>query len=206
MEYKERPSYWDEWKYVEYLTLDQAAVMLSGIDPELANDTSTLSAKKPMLEAVRQSVIIGRLKPFRLYEWTKNGYDRWLVPVEEISSDTEIAEESTVLVADLAAWADSKGIPHHWPRVQSDEADSATSTSKLAIPYTEELQAAIDAYEAVRGNPEATQGRTPRKALLSWLEENRPNLGDNAHERIATMCNWKPQGGAPATPTGRGSE
>ncbi|PJJ98538.1 hypothetical protein CO611_06605 [Lysobacteraceae bacterium NML03-0222] len=125
---------------------------------------------------------------------------------ERINLSTRLCAYRTAIAAiDIALWAEKERIPHNWRFKELCE-PAITNKPAPAIPYTEELQAAIDAYEAVRGNPEATQGRTPKQALLSWLEENRPNLGAKARDRIATMCNWEPQGGAPATPTGRGSE
>jgi hypothetical protein len=44
------------------------------------------------------------------------------------------------------------------------------------------------------------RGRSPKAALLAWLETNKPDLSANARERIATVANWQPTGGAPKTP------
>lgn len=146
VEYKERPSYWDEWKYVEYLTLDQAAAMLSGIDPSSDNNFSS-NAKKPMLEALKQAVLMTSLKPFRLYEWEGEGYDAFLKPVTDTLLLVEAAQQSTVLIPDLAAWADSKGIPHHWPRVQSDGATGSDAELKAAKSEIEALKARAETAE-----------------------------------------------------------
>lgn len=212
----DKPDYWSTWRYVEKLSLDEAARLLAGVDPldtkanssaveayyrailtglsdgstPLDFDTFAIKAGKGRDKKAEKSII-----GWGLIGTTKN------MPHPNIDGEQSIISSKV-----LAAWADSKGIPHHWPRLQSDEADNTTATSKPApaFPYTEELQAAIDAYEAVRGNPAALERTTPKRALLAWLEENRANLGSKARERIATMCNWEPQGGAPQTPTGRG--
>jgi hypothetical protein len=63
-----------------------------------------------------------------------------------------------------------------------------------------ELRAAIEAFEAVRNDAAALAGRSPRKALETWLKQNRPEITANARERIATVANWQPIGGAPKTP------
>lgn len=207
MEYKELPGYWEDFKICAFLRFDEAAALLAGDNPHRVHDCFSLSDKALLiLRELKASAVtdwdFGRNAKF----FSERG--NWRIPFEELSENGDVPSHTKAPIFALARWADSKGIPHHWPREWLNEAGEATATNKPApaIPYTEELQAAIDAYEAVRVNPEATQGRTPRKALLSWLEENRPNLGAKARDRIATMCNWEPQGGAPATPTGRGSE
>lgn len=143
----EKPDYWRKWRVVEYLTLNQAAAMLSGTDPASAVDWSWDSEGVAIMEALKQSLILGKLKPFKLFEWDGAGYDAWLKPVAEIAADTVIAQESTVLIPDLAAWADSKGIPHHWPRVQSDEAAGSDAELKAAKSEIEALKARAETAE-----------------------------------------------------------
>jgi hypothetical protein len=67
--------------------------------------------------------------------------------------------------------------------------------------YPNELRAAIEAFEAVHGDPNAAAKRSPKAALTAWLKANRPELSSNARERIATVANWQPTGGAPKTPS-----
>lgn len=207
MEYKELPGYWEDFRVCSFLRLDEAAALLAGDNP---HEVSLNGVPPGKAELILREFIGAAIRGARFSMFSTVLRSDTLEPVHpgEVRNLVfkDVSPSSYAAPYAFSYWADARGIPHHWPRLQLDEADSATSTSKLAIPYTEEMQAAIDVYEAVRGNPEATQGRTPRKALLSWLEENRPNLGSNARERIATMCNWEPQGGAPTTPTGRGSE
>lgn len=66
--------------------------------------------------------------------------------------------------------------------------------------YPPELRAAIEAFEAVSRDPAATAKQTPKAALAAWLAEYKPELSGNARDRIATVANWQPQGGAPKTP------
>lgn len=79
---------------------------------------------------------------------------------------------------------------------------AATESESLA-GYPPELRAAIEAFKAVRSDPSALAGRSPRDALERWLEVNKPEIGFNARKRIATVANWSPKGGAPTTPTGK---
>jgi hypothetical protein len=82
----------------------------------------------------------------------------------------------------------------------SQRSHPALPTCSARLAYPPELQAALDAFEAVRIDPKATEGRSPRAALLRWLMEHRPEIGTNARDRIATVANWQPSGGAPKTP------
>jgi hypothetical protein len=70
------------------------------------------------------------------------------------------------------------------------------------------LVAAIAAWVAVSANPQLTKGRSPKNALLDWLEEHASEYGlarpdgsliTNAIDYIATVANWSPKGGAPKT-------
>jgi hypothetical protein len=82
------------------------------------------------------------------------------------------------------------------------ERDDAHDGSALDLSsFPQELRAAIEAYQAVSSDSRATAGKSPRAALRSWLSENRSaELGANAIDRIATIANWQPSGGAPKTP------
>jgi len=72
--------------------------------------------------------------------------------------------------------------------------------ASVVVDYPQELAAAIEAFEAVHTADLA--GRSAKSVLLGWLNANRPQLSANARERIATVANWQPTGGAPKTPGG----
>jgi len=134
-----------------------------------------------------------------------------------------VADESKVvsLVCDLGVsdyahdWANNgSGDPKGWAnwRVTRSDFDKILACAKLiaargatesrqddANGYSPELRAAIEAFNAVRGDPAATAKRSPKAALMAWLDANKPELSANARERIATVANWQPTGGAPKT-------
>lgn len=68
--------------------------------------------------------------------------------------------------------------------------------------YPPELRIAIEAFEAV--STDASANSSPKKAIRKWLDANKPGLTNEAKERIAIVANWKPTGGAPKTPEGKG--
>lgn len=86
--------------------------------------------------------------------------------------------------------------------VRARAARPATTSALDLSQYPGELSAAIEAFNAVRGHAQALAGKTPKAAISAWLEVNKPNLTSNARERIATVANWQPTGGAPKTPGG----
>jgi len=77
---------------------------------------------------------------------------------------------------------------------------AATTDAHAVQLYPDELRAAVEAFEAVRDDANALRGVTPKTALLAWLSEHKPELSNGARERIATVANWQPGGGAPRTP------
>ena len=76
--------------------------------------------------------------------------------------------------------------------------------------YSPKLAAAVKAWEAVRSDPALTRGRSPKRALIRWLNQHADKLGlagedgapiAKAVEDVATVANWNTLGGAPKTPT-----
>jgi len=65
-----------------------------------------------------------------------------------------------------------------------------------------ELVIALRAWQEVTENgTRGVTGRSPKQHIEKWLEDNNLGLSAGAIDRISTLANWKPSGGAPATPT-----
>ncbi len=64
--------------------------------------------------------------------------------------------------------------------------------------YAEELVIAFEAYTAV--SQAWHKGRSVKQQLMGWLKQHYPKLSKEATERIAKICNWQKEGGAPLTP------
>jgi len=77
---------------------------------------------------------------------------------------------------------------------------SSQSDEGAGIVLPPKLEAAIEAYRAVKNNQTLRRGRSAKAALMAWLEENSPNLSNQAREEIAKVANGSPEGGAPKTP------
>lgn len=190
--------HWIDWRIVPALTLGEAAYLLAGADPAEARNNRVPSSRVEALRtALEASVRTGDLVPFELWGFD---FDGGLVPLKDGDPipGGRLSDQTTVKASDLAAWADARGVEHFWPGGGATVNMPARDMSR----YPAELRAAIEAFEAVFNDPKATAGKSPRAALLAWLESNQPELGSNARERIATVANWQPAGGAPKTPGG----
>lgn len=112
-------------------------------------------------------------------------------------------EYGEVTRAALVEWCKARGrrpSALFAPEGQPDIAPAVASEMNALPP---ELAAAVEAFHAVRNDPHALSGTSPKQALFAWLEANKPELSKKAHDRIATVANWQPSGGAPKTPSGR---
>lgn len=78
--------------------------------------------------------------------------------------------------------------------------------------YAPKLSAAVNAWMDVTSDSSLLEGKTPKQAIDKWLRQNaaRFNLADDdgnpnnsAIEEISKIANWKPEGGASKTPTGK---
>jgi hypothetical protein len=190
------PDWVGPWRYADVISLRDAACVLTDTDPHKFQRNRVLpSNAETMLDVLRQAAVMRRLPVFAAWVYDDGGFNE-LMPAaaDALTPHTFLADSTTVKIADLAQWCDAKRIPHLW-------LDPATrQTEPTATGYPDELRAAIEAFNAVHGDPSATAKRSPKAALTAWLEANRPGLSANARERIATVANWQPTGGAPATP------
>ena len=189
----------NHWRRADALTIREAACLLTGIDPSSFADRHKLLPMdvNALATALARSVLAGRLPAFAVWTWDEQGE---LMPIEvvNISRHTHISDDTILLVNDLVNWCNGRNISHIWDLTESTLGPPIRDLSN----YPDELRAAIAAFEAVHADPSATAKRTPKAALAAWLEVNRPELSGNARERIATVANWQPAGGAPKTPGG----
>ncbi len=184
------------WKLAEAVTIREAACILSYVDPAPFRYSNQLmpSEAEAMEAAIEQAILLGTLKPFAA--WTYCPLTSEVVPCEHVSPHTNLdAKRTSVRVRELVEWADARGVSHCW---QSATASARVGTNHA--DYPPELRAAIEAFTAVHADPRATAGKHPKQALSDWLAANKPELSANARDRIASVANWQPGGGAPKTP------
>ncbi|HET8899314.1 MAG TPA: hypothetical protein VFN09_11135 [Rhodanobacteraceae bacterium] len=192
-----QPAWLATWKYADVVNLRDAACVLTDYDPaQYKVDRVLPSQAQTMLNILGDAVRLGRLPFAAAWEWVDGGFgDIHASPLDadQISKHTELSDITTVFVNDLMPWCDAKGIQHPW------QSDTIPAGGTLDC-YPDELRAAIEAFKAVQGNPALTAKRSPKAAIAEWLHANKPALSANARDRIATVANWQPTGGAPKTP------
>jgi hypothetical protein len=190
------------WKDVEAVSIRSAALFLNGCDPmDYGSNVSLPSGVGTTLEILRQAILAHQLEPIAAFAWSVRGSDSFdgpaQVPSHLIGPRTDLASETTLRVDDLAVWCESNNISHPFcARLQHD----AATGSECFADYPDELRAAVEAFEAIRHDAAAISKHTPKAALRAWLGKHKQEIGKNARERIATVANWQPQGGAPKTP------
>ncbi len=189
----------DYWTTANALNVYQLSLLMAFYDPSDFEQNyagnwskSAKSATTVHIVAIKNAVISGIIMPSVQILHDSGGID-W--------GDTLIS------VSDFREWLTSRGITgtlfHH--RISSVE-DFTTPSGPF---YAPKLAAAVDAWKAVTADPTRWRGKSPKKALEAWLRENATTYGlvnkdgtpnTTGIEEVAKVANWKPTGGAPATP------
>lgn len=181
------------WEHAEVVELIDAAHLLTAHKPKRDQYSRVLPADiHAMLNTLEQTILLRQLPVFAAWTWGEYGA-REPVAADQINPHTVLHSCTTVRTADLAAWCDARAIFHPWH-------NGRRAIVEAVNPYPPELRAAIEAFNAVHGDPSTTAKRSPKAALTAWLKANKRDLSANARERIATVANWQPTGGAPKTP------
>lgn len=185
------------WLAVGPLTISEAAFLLCQLDPKRINyyTDRELYPVGLMRNAIARAIAAGNLPYVAAWKAGPRIFDPD-EPVENVTAHTELTDRTTVRLCDLVAWCELKDISHPFP---PSSREAPPSPQPLAN-YPDELRAAIDAFEAVSREPALTAKQTPKAALAAWLAKHKPELSGHARDRIATVANWLPRGGAPKTP------
>ncbi len=201
----------DYWRLCDELTVTQAAHLVVGEIPpsspvgsaedfgDAAQHDAQVSQKLAATEsaiaiALRSGKIDGAVIPkFRLVE-VMEGADEYVETPVPNSLDPG---RSRVNVDSLKEWLRSKGVKSSFFLPFSD--GDAAYLDRAHPRYSAKLAAAVSAWQAW----EETKGRTPKQAILAWLQVHAADFGlsGSAISDIATIVNWKPEGGAPKTPS-----
>jgi len=196
----------DYWRLPEALTIQQAALLVVGIDPSSPTGSNCENwkiedrprgyeaAKHGIASALKHGRINGRVVPE--YDTDINGM---MYPIEQ-SFDrlrSEIERES------LIAWLVSRGIRRGF--FVPDSTGAPDYLDKRNGRYAPKLAAAVHAWQTVTD----PGGKHPKQALTKWLREHASEFGlsdddgkpnETGIEEVAKVANWQPGGGAPKTP------
>lgn len=190
----------EKWRFVHKLNIYQIALLIEGYDPaEFENvaqenwsyETQTNTAA--ILNALRTAVEAEELCVYRSARISdfdfEYDYERCLIETDE-----------------LRRWLRQIGLNDTF---FNPAPIAASVDNPFGRYYAPKLAAANAAWEAVTSNPKLLRGKSPKKAIDEWLrahaadydllnKDGTPNA--TGIEEIAKVANWKPGGGAPATP------
>lgn len=181
------------WRLCDSFTVEQAALLIAGVNPSKANVRSVKFLNENLMyraahSALTNAILNETLKATIIY------YDEY--PDAMDPGQTRIDEN------DLETWLATRKVAVHF-------FEAAQETPGYLDPnhprYAPKLAAAINAWLAV-GEP---KGKSPKQALDKWLRENAAKYGltdddgnpvNQAIEDISKVANWKTKGGASKTP------
>jgi len=134
-----------------------------------------------------------------------------IVPVHHEQGGNSLDWESTTInVESLCEWLRLRNYRDGFFIGGTGEIDKlADETGKF---YAPKLAAAVRAWNEVTGDPDALNGKSPKRALEIWLRKHSNEYGltnkdgnpnELGIEEICKVANWKPAGGASPTPTAK---
>jgi len=217
----------DYWCLCDELSVNQAALLILGIDPAPVQRyiQDWAPDKRPdgydaAMAALTHAVLADRLKATIRRSAHLKGVvvDSFDIEDDETTGIDQVGREviyvpdpdwnlTTVAVEELKKWLRSRGIKtgFFFP--------CGTGTADYLDPnnprYSPKLAAAIGAWEAVSRDTSLTRGRTVKQAIVTWLrryanqfdltkDDGNPN--GQGIEEVSKIANWDTKGGAPKTP------
>ena len=194
----------DIWKWATHYSVVNAALLMSGHNPEDFHDSDPdnyyrtapgyLAAKTALVTSIES----GGLETAKIV-YDEPGYSG----ISEIN-----IFQTTVSVGDLDRFVKAAGgACRIFERIDRSGKPSSDPASQFFSP---KLNAANKAWMAVTQEPERLRGKSPKQALKKWLQENAAELGlvkpdgsinEDGIDQISKVANWKPEGGATATPS-----
>jgi hypothetical protein len=189
------------WHLTEEVSIDQAALLLLKLNPSdhpnVAHKTNKPGGYDAISTALMNAIASDRLVAKKAF-YESNDFDS-INPYRTI-----------IKVDDLCAWLKQRNFT-----------DNFFFQNLLKLKYyldpnhefyAPKLHALIEASEAVTANPSLLEGKTPKQAIDKWLRQNAGrfaltdddgNPNNSAIEEMSKIGNWKPEGGASKTPTGK---
>lgn len=191
----------NRWKLADELNVYQIALLIAGYDPsEFENDYYDRWANEvkieisPYLNAVKNAASNEKFKFREIHNEYRDREIDWDASLIDIESFTQ--------------WLHTRNFNDGFFACGVGESDRLSDAQSEF--YAPKLAAAVRAWNEVTSNPEALNGKTPKKALEIWLRKHANEYGltnkdggpnELGIEEICKVANWKPSGGASPTPT-----
>jgi hypothetical protein len=195
------------WRLCSQYTVVQAALLVVGHDPATAADVELWkleyrppgyeAAKQALAQALTQDPEMGVILP----DLNEHPGFHFSLSVNQ----------SLIWASSVKKWLSERGINTGFFFEGKDEVSGNDRPDYLNPDhprYAPKLAAAVRAWQACGGTA-ATNGRSPKQALVLWLKDNAVQLGlvdkqgnpnGTGIEEVAKVANWQTDGGAPRTP------
>lgn len=185
----------DIWRLCEDLSIFQAVMLSLGYDPSAISSHNIQSIpyekypqdydalKRLILSAIDKGMVEGKI----IYESDFNGNEYLCL------------DESQVNILSLIAYY--KKIKYSDKYFNLSSINNKLYADKSSAFYSAKLHAAMDVWEAISQDSELRKNKSPKQAIIQWLNDNRENydLSNTAINEIAKIVNWQSEGGAPKT-------
>jgi hypothetical protein len=194
--------WWNHWRLTSRYSLEEASYLILDREPFVDLDEAWNGRRRAVEGALDRAIkdreLLGELH-FEGGFWVST-----LAPHALTEYRAAVDLQGLFLRWEpLLAWLNEK----NW----KSEFFQSEGTPSAALPeylderhprYSTELALAVKAWLAFSKDDRLLKRGTPKQALIAWLRANAvgPDTSKNALKRIATVANWKPQGGVPATP------
>lgn len=200
----------DYWKLMDTLTVFQAIMLMIGENPEKyssANIERQVESNRPENYTVIKTFLCHAIKNNKIQ--VMGNYILEEVQGFPIEGSVDI-DKTIIIVESLIEFLLAKGINTGF--FFSGNKDSRPYMDINNIYYAPKLAAAIHAWSEITENWDDNKGRTPKQLLEKWLRENASAYGLTKDDgspneqgilEISKIANWKPEGGATKTPTGK---
>jgi hypothetical protein len=188
---------WKHWRQFDRVTLKQAVELSCGLDPELLG-TLILFGHELI------STVLGPL-------WIEK-HNRLTIARSHLGTSLKFGpswnsdeDNRTVRLSEFAAWATSmkwRPLPRQFKAIAKTKPPPSryAEFDPASDKYPPELDKAMQAWRYAVKN--AAKRKPPKQLARDFLEQNYPDMPNDAKDRIATVANWDKKGGAPRRGSG----
>lgn len=183
------------------------------------------------LRAAVEAVSAGTLSFVEAWELHEDLNNYWETKIKfpELPDPNKLIPNKTrVQQAAFMKWAESKNIYSYRqqilreelrmlkqfrsPITEVGESNVNTKAKTLELPAPDflnpsnptsprELRASVEVWQTITSQNMHDKGKSIKSVAKEVLNESYKDLSESAKDRIATVVNWKPEGGAPKTPS-----
>lgn len=203
----------DPWKLCEELSIVCAALLAAGQDPAKHYYVEDYEVPDRPLgyqayrTAFRKAIITGKLPAKQKFKAAFSHFASQeggeFLPEQDMDLN-----ETTASVKDITNFLASRGLKEGF--FFTENKDQPDYLNPLHPCYSSKIAATIEVWQAISGNADLPQTRSPKDQVKVWLRANADRLNlikddgsvnEQAIEDIAKVANWKTKGGAPGTPS-----